>query len=171
MAFDSWDQGVNSLVKLPEYLSKHAYKCPTNPRDGAYQYAFQTNLETFEYWSHSPDVLDNFNTFMGGVRAARANWVEWFPVEQHLLNDFKGGKDDVLLIDVAGGRGHDLEIFKKRYPSAPGRLVLQDLPHVLDDIKDLSETIERVEYDFFTPQPTRGILALQVALDLCSNKS
>jgi len=64
----------------------------------------------------------------------------------------------VLLVDVAGGRGHDIQAFKKAFPNKKGRLVLEDLPAVIDDISELDEGIERVKYDFFTPQPIKGEL-------------
>ena len=144
------------MAKLPEFLRKNGYKCPSDPRKGSFQYAFQTDLEAFEYWAQSPDTLDNFNTFMMGNRAARPSWVDWFPVQKQLLDGLERGKDDVLLIDIAGGRGHDLQAFKTNYPQASGRLILQDTPSVIDDIKSLDESIERIKYDFFTPQPVKG---------------
>ncbi|MCJ1255477.1 hypothetical protein MMC24_003293 [Lignoscripta atroalba] len=154
-----WDQGVRCMAKLPEFLRKNGYKCPSDPRKGSFQYAFQTDLEAFEYWAQSPDTLDNFNTFMMGNRAARPSWVDWFPVQKQLLDGLERGKDDVLLIDIAGGRGHDLQAFKTNYPQASGRLILQDTPSVIDDIKSLDESIERIKYDFFTPQPVKGARA------------
>lgn len=37
-----------------------------------------------------------------------------------------------------------------------GKLALQDLPFVIDDISDLDGKIERVKHDFMTPQPIHG---------------
>ena len=77
-------------------------------------------------------------------------------VESHLL-----GPDlttySALLVDVGGGRGHDILCFRNKFPGR-GRLVLEDLPAVIDDIKELDAGIERVKYDFFTPQIVKGML-------------
>jgi hypothetical protein len=60
-----------------------------------------------------------------------------------------------LLVDIGGGRGHDLEAFGKKFPNAKGKLVLQDLPPI-DDISELDQSIMRMKYDFFTEQPIKG---------------
>jgi hypothetical protein len=36
------------------------------------------------------------------------------------------------MVDVAGGRGHDLKKFRAKFPHAPGRLIVEDLPQVLE---------------------------------------
>ena len=71
----------------------------------------------------------------------------------------QGVKEDdtaVLIVDVAGGRGHDLEAFRRKFPHAQGRMILQDLPSVIDDIQDLDSQIERMAHDMFLPQPIKG---------------
>lgn len=98
---------------------------------------------------------------MMGVRAARPTWSDWFPVQEELFDGVDGEEGSVLLIDIGGGRGHDIGNFEKKFGKergleGKGRLVLQDLPAVINDITDLSKGIERVEYDFFTPQPLKG---------------
>ena len=103
-----------------------------------------------------PDVMTDFNSFMESDRGSRPDWVDWFPVQQQLLDGFKADEEAVLLVDVAGGRGHDIALFKNKFPQAPGRLVLQDLPRVIDDVENLHEGIERCSHDFFTPQPIKG---------------
>jgi hypothetical protein len=45
---------------------------------------------------------------------------------------------------------------RRKYNDAPGRLVLQDLPVVIDAIKDLDPKIERMNHDFHTEQPVKG---------------
>ncbi|KAJ6004204.1 S-adenosyl-L-methionine-dependent methyltransferase [Penicillium canescens] len=44
-------------------------------------------------------------------------------------------KDQLLLVDLGGGRGHGIAYFASRFPDAPGRLILEDLPPVIDCIK------------------------------------
>lgn len=106
-------------------------------------------------------MLDRFNTFMEGNRTGTPHWADWFPVQERIL---KGAATDgrSLIVDIAGGRGHELQGFKQRFPHAPGELVLEDLPVVIDDIYSLDEEITRLKHDFFKPQPVHGSFVMFV---------
>lgn len=149
----SWCSG-NTIVeagqKGPKYFSEAGYRCPTDPRDSLMQYAFQTKLTIFEYMNSMPRVLKDFNTFMGNTMGARKYWTDWFPVQERLLDG--ANESSPLLVDVGGGKGHDVLDFQARYPQKGRRLVLQDLLPVTSDLP----AIERMTYDFFTEQPVRG---------------
>lgn len=80
----------------------------------------------------------------------------FFPVEQRLIKGAKSSEGDVLLVDQGGSLGHDISEFHKKHPLAPGRLVLQDLPSVIAQAKDLDSKIEATGHDFFTEQPVKG---------------
>lgn len=57
---------------------------------------------------------------MGGYRQGRLPWMHpsVYPVEEAL---FPGADpDEPLVVDVAGGLGHDINEFKKFYPNHPG---------------------------------------------------
>jgi len=60
-------------------------------------------------------------------------------VNEVLLSGYKGSNDQsTLLVNISRGRGHDLEAFKNANPNAEGKLVLQDLPPVIDDIRGVA---------------------------------
>ena len=88
-------------------------------------------------------------------------WFEIYPVAKELelsKSTLKTGKDDVLFVDVAGGRGHDVAKFRKTFPDLPGRCILQDLPETIAQVKKSPpEGVELMDYDFFTPQPIKGV--------------
>ena len=98
---------------------------------------------------------------MTAQRAGRGeDWFNFFPVESTICKDFPtDDKDAILLVDIGGGVGHDLRAFKAKFPKLPGRLVLQDLPQVIDSITDIPDAIEPLKYDFFTPQPLQNARA------------
>lgn len=48
------------------------------------------------------------------------------------------------------------ETSRTKHPNAPGRLVLQDLPSVIDRIDQLDVSIERMKHDFYAEQPLKG---------------
>jgi hypothetical protein len=53
------------------------------------------------------------------------------PGEEQVINWFDVSTRDVLLVDLAGGRGRDIEEFHQRFPDTHGRLILEELHHVL----------------------------------------
>ncbi|KAM5366655.1 hypothetical protein ACJA88_011964 [Fusarium oxysporum] len=101
------------------------------------------------------------NNHMGGYRQGRLPWMHpsLYPVEETLFPGTDGSPDAPLLVDVAGGLGHDIHEFKKFYPNHPGKLVLQDLPVVINDVKDIDPSIELMPHDFLTEQPIKGARA------------
>ncbi|KAI2619934.1 S-adenosyl-L-methionine-dependent methyltransferase [Hypoxylon sp. NC1633] len=115
---------VGAATKAPKWLEEAGYRCPTDPRDGFMQYAFQTKLTAFQLFSSMPDILKDFNTFMGNTMGARGYWVDWFPVHKRIIDGADG--ESALLVDVGGGKGHDLVAFQAKFPGQ-GPLVLQDL--------------------------------------------
>ena len=109
------------------------------------------------------NVIGDFNTFMGNTMGARKYWLDWWPVEERVFEGMKVGNEEVntLLVDVGGGKGHDVMAFKQRFGGRGkglGRLILQDQPHVLEEIGkgELGEGIEKCGYDFFTEQPVKS---------------
>ncbi|KAK4099302.1 S-adenosyl-L-methionine-dependent methyltransferase [Parathielavia hyrcaniae] len=120
------------VLALPSHLQKTNYTTPKSMADGNLQYAHDTKLNMFE-WLQANERGMAFNQHMGA-----------------------------LLVDIGGGLGHDLEAFHDRFPTAPGRLVLQDLEPVISAIPAdslLSPRIERAIHDFHTPQPVQGARA------------
>ncbi len=154
----SFDDHTSVLVTLPKYLSENGFANPNGLEDTPYQRAFNTKLPYFEYVKHFPERSRVHNSAMTAQRAGRGEeWFDFFPVESTIIQDFPANdKDAVLLVDIGGGVGQDLQAFKARHSKLPGRLILQELPQVIDSITDISEGIELVKYDFFTPQPFRN---------------
>ncbi|CRG83526.1 Demethylsterigmatocystin 6-O-methyltransferase [Talaromyces islandicus] len=143
-------------AKLPEYFKRTNYKSPTDVHNGPFQYACNVQEPAFDYWAKDPVATDTFNTFMTGVRAGRKNWVQWFPVQEHLISGSTGKDEDPLIVDIGGGRGHGLNTFIKTFPTAKGRFVLEDLPVVIDDVNNRNAGIEAVKHSFFDEQPVQG---------------
>jgi hypothetical protein len=99
---------------------------------------------------------------MESVRGNRQRWVDWLPLQEQVLNDASESHDQPLLVELGGGHGHDIAYFASRFPDAPGRLILEDLSPVIDDIQSLDPKIERVKHDLFAPQPINGKEPLSV---------
>lgn len=72
---------------------------------------------------------------MQGYRLSRPFWGDRYPMEDHLLKESRlqeveQADQRVLMVDVAGGLGHDLVSFKQRFPDivtrTAAKLLLQD---------------------------------------------
>jgi len=155
-----FDGLLPSFVKLPEYLAKTGYRNPQSPIDGPFQYGNQTPLHFFEWLQARPKIFEAFGNHMAGYRQGRPSWMDpdFYPVEDLLGKGFRTeDKDAVMLVDVGGGLGHDIEEFQRKHPRLPGRLVLQDLPSVIKEAtQKLHSAIEPMDHDFFTPEPIKA---------------
>ncbi|KAI9928848.1 hypothetical protein ASPWEDRAFT_180413 [Aspergillus wentii DTO 134E9] len=145
-----------TVLHSPTFFAKTNYQNPLDPNHGPIQHAFNTTLNTWDWFAQNPEALARFNVYMKGARGDRPHWVDWFPVQQEVLDGAVNDASRPLLVDIAGGIGTDIAYFVKRFPDVQGRFILEDLPSVIDDIQDLDGRIERVKHDYFTPQPIKG---------------
>ncbi|KAL1637622.1 hypothetical protein SLS58_009225, partial [Diplodia intermedia] len=149
-----FDLGLPAVAHACDWLKERNHPNPTDGANGPFQGAFQTDLPIFGWLQKHPRFADDVNTFFEGDRGSRPSWVKWFPVEEKLLQGSRA--DAPLLVDFAGGRGHDIVQFRAHFPDQPGRLVLQDQQDVLDSSVPLHPSIEKRSFDFFKEKPVPG---------------
>ncbi|KAL4925956.1 S-adenosyl-L-methionine-dependent methyltransferase [Aspergillus undulatus] len=157
-----YDTARPSFNGFPAHFKKHAYKSPElGSLDGPFQDAHSSwGQPFFEWLVANPPNLTHFDSFMSAYRAGKKNWydVGFYPVQERLVKGFEGGEDDVLLVDVGGGRGHDVETFTTVHPDHPGMVILQDREPVIAGVLEASNgspPFTAQSHDFFTPQPTQ----------------
>ncbi|KAI9925332.1 hypothetical protein ASPWEDRAFT_62821 [Aspergillus wentii DTO 134E9] len=143
---------------LPAHLHDNNYINPTSYTDSAHERGYNTSLTFWEALKRDPLIAKQFSNHMAMYGVGRPSWMDvgFYPV-QRLLDGVK--HDDTLLVDVGGSIGHDILEFQRKWPNAPGRLVLQDLDAVLSKIDSIHPRIEVMPHDFFTPQPVKGARA------------
>ena len=99
--------------------------------------------------------MKSFNTGMRIGKIGRRASV--FPfgdiLERHPCED-----NDVVIVDVGGGRGQALETIREDWPTIKGRMILQDLPNVIEDAeaKGTPPFIETIPGSFFDRQSVKG---------------
>ncbi|KAH8433920.1 uncharacterized protein LDX57_011556 [Aspergillus melleus] len=150
---------LRATAYVPEFLETRGYQTPDDAYDGPFQQAYSTKLHHFEWLARHPDEQHAFNVVMEtGNRAVEGKqWYDFYPWEERLLSD--GDTDRVLLVDIGGGKGHDLARFRER-TNTTGHLILQDVPEVIRDIRvPLAQGIEVQGYNMFDAQPVRGAKA------------
>lgn len=175
----SYDVAGPSFRNLPEYLKSKNYKLPEDldlAKNGPFQAAHKTKDPVYALMSQNPLLIDSFNNHMTAYRAGKPSWLDkgFYPVVDRLVEGFDAGEQghsDVFLVDVGGGKGHDLRELREKYGQfIPGRLVLQDRPGVIpdsnrngnrrsmnrDDGKGGGNCFEAMPHDFFMPQPVKG---------------
>jgi hypothetical protein len=115
-------------------------------------------MDLIDYLRHDVEQKEAFNDYMVIRRPAnQPQWFEIYPVGHELpLQSLKHDEGAVLLVDVGSGKGHETVNFKNRFPSLPGRLVIQDLAMTFQNNEVPLEGIEVMEHNFFDKQPIKG---------------
>ncbi|KIN09001.1 hypothetical protein OIDMADRAFT_37940 [Oidiodendron maius Zn] len=158
---------IPAMFRLPEYLAKSDYINPTDPLNGPFQYATGASENWFAWVRMQQNgVFENFNNHMSAYNEGNYGFMdpEFYPIEEQLFKDIPATADSaelVTLVDVGGGIGHDIARLLSRFPEAPGRFVLQDLPNVIKQAREasLNKRIEFMEHNFFTEQSVKGARA------------
>ena len=122
----------------------------------AFQSAFDTTDKFFEWLAKHPDKHHSFDSMMRKQREGRADWLDFFPLEERIMHGFQAKNDAVLMVDVGGGLGHELESILDKYPGLKGRCILQDLPETIKRIESPRAGIEPIVHAFFMSQPIKG---------------
>lgn len=111
----------------------------------------------WEYMAQFPDRCQAFNYAMQAQSSA-ASWAVGLYPFREVLSELATTDETPLVVDIGGGKGHTLSRIRELTgPDVKGRYVLQERRQVLDDISEELPGIEREEYDFFTPQPLKGM--------------
>ncbi|KAF2962887.1 hypothetical protein GQX73_g10684 [Xylaria multiplex] len=150
-----------SFSRLPEYLRSTRFQNPQDPTNGPFQFANQWDGHAFDWIAEHQEVFQAFHGFVYTLRAHRPSWFEMYPVKERLIEgmDIEGSAS--ALVDIGGGTGQTLEDFRAHVPNYTGKLVLQDLPKVIEAAQKqgLDTRISLQSHDFFTPQPIKGARA------------
>jgi len=154
------------MNKMPEYLASISFRNPDLAKQNLFQYAMQTDMEFFDWLHTQPKDLEIFSATMAASSAfqqgAVINMVSGLfphktdPASNHLSLD----EDQVLLVDVGGGRGTIMNEVRKARPDLKGAIIVQDLPKEIEG-REPSEGIQSMVYDFFKPQPVKGMSPFQ----------
>ncbi|KAJ5180607.1 S-adenosyl-L-methionine-dependent methyltransferase [Penicillium capsulatum] len=148
---------MKASTSLNEYFKTNGYRNPDDAHGAPFQFAYNTKDHHFDWLQKNPEDQHAFNVVMGLNRQVEGvQWYDFYPVQDKL----QVSPDRVRLVDVGGGLGHDVTGFKERFPDMPGRLVVEDLPVVIQDIvAPLADGVEAVGCDMFREQPVQGAKA------------
>lgn len=153
-----------SFGHFPEFFKLHGYRDAVTSIDGPLQFAFcrEEPLHFFPWLEATPPNRDRFASFMSAYRAGHPDWWDpgFYPVTDRLVDGFDPDFSNIFLVDMGGGRGHDLDQFVKVHKDRPGKVILQDQETVISSIPDKGEKqYEPQSHDFFTTQPIKAARA------------
>ncbi|KAL8870038.1 MAG: hypothetical protein Q9174_003822 [Haloplaca sp. 1 TL-2023] len=127
---------------------------PQNELHNPFTYTY--GIPMFDYLDKDAEQKEAFDLWMSSRRAVKdKSWFDLYPIVPPLLQGVRQDADNIFLVDVGGGRGHDISALRERFPDLPGRLVLQDLPGTFKDLPKI-EGVEFMAHDMFTAQPIKG---------------
>ena len=149
------------MLSLPAYLARTAWSKPNESSQTLFKYHVQIPVSLFEWLQTQPEELTRFGATMAAANQLRLRGVlttlsRSLPYDGESYR--KSIENDVLLVDVGGGKGKLIERFRKQRPDLKGRMILQDLPRVVEG-REIVEGVEYMVHDFFTPQPITGTLS------------
>lgn len=147
--------------KFLAFLKERKYSNPTDKSDTGFMYGMGTQDHYFQYISR-PGREVEAEAFYNHMRfkTLGLKWHEMPGIIQGVFGDYQAKNDEVLMIDVGGGSGHDLVSFRAAHPDVKGRLIVQDLPETIRAANAAGELavkgIEAGEHDFFTQEMVMG---------------
>ena len=152
-----FDEYAPVNAKLYEFFREHGFKNPNSQLINPYCFAHRTgNQDMWEYIDSFPDRLKNLNLGMMAQTGATAWTVGIFPFQDE-LSKLNTNEETVLVIDIGGGKGHVSKKIRDLTAGISGKIILQERPEALNDLVDSLPGITTMEYDFFTPQPIKGM--------------
>lgn len=146
---------------LPSFIQqKSLHQFLHNGKKTAFEQTYKKSF--FQFFAEDENHRRYFDDYMAARRVGLMNWHEVFPFDPLLTKEAKTGPDAVLLVDVGGNVGHELASFAHAHKYHPGKLILQDLPQLIEKVEKKGRpkgVDECMGYDFFTPQPVKGARA------------
>lgn len=145
------------LCNLSNHLSSTSFAEPCDENTDPYTFTFGKSI--WKRHNEEPLLNERFNNSMTVSYAARGIPAECFLFDAEAAR-LNLTSNDIFLVDIGGGMGHQTLRIRNMYPSIPGRVIVQDLPHVVEYAKTQKDVvgagIEFQWHDMFKPQPVEG---------------
>lgn len=164
MRTNRYDEYNLANARMYEFFRNNGFKSPEDHLLNPYCFAHQTGEKNM--WEHIgafPERFQNLNLAMIAQTVA-TNWtVGIFPFKDE-LKEVKSDDETVLVVDIGGGSGHVTKQIMEFVEEIPGKVVLQERDELIDAIGRTIPEVTTMKYDFFTPQPIKGMTNRPFAL-------
>ena len=122
---------MRAAQALPEFFAANKYANPNNSRKCPFQLGIGADETFFEYLTNNKFVGDSFNDYMAAVHMGEKGLHTLYDFEERWGSDLQ--ESTPLFVDVGGGNGHQC-LSLVELAGGKGRIILQDLPEVTDDL-------------------------------------
>jgi demethylsterigmatocystin 6-O-methyltransferase len=140
------------LQALPDFLAETKFQDIVDGSHTVFQKAFNTDLSCFTWLPTQPKRFLYIQRQMAVQRDK--DWLDVFPVEKE-VDSWSAEPDKALFVDIGGGMGGQCRGFRAKYPKVPGRIILQELPQLVERLPPM-EGIEKMAQNFFEQQTIEG---------------
>lgn len=144
-------------IELPEYFKKHQPEELYDMKKSPFAFAF--GKEGLTYYEVLNEDVAKRNIWKNTLQQMEANMpiLGMFPFAT-LKDQVEKELERPFIVDVGGGKGQAMLAIESECPKFfGGKVILQDLPIVIDSLK--SEDLPGIEptaHDIFTPQPVKS---------------
>ena len=157
LRFSSFDILGPVYQEMPKFLEKINYQNITDGYNTVWQSAHETDEPVFIWYPKRPELFAYFNQHMAARRKSMTTWLDIYPVEKETTG---WDPETPIFIDIGGGIGHQCAELKAKYPKLQGRVILQELPHCIDQAMP-TPGVENMVHDCFQPEPVKGMLTMK----------
>jgi hypothetical protein len=142
------------MSALPEFLASIEFNNPAEHRPSLFGFARHTDRTMFEWLETQPEQRAIFAEYQSATSELADYQLR--PFLKSVLSQPVQVDSGVVFVDVGGGRGATLrEVCQTLSPNLAGRVILQDLPKVVEGL-ETEDGVEAMPYNFFEPQPLKG---------------
>ena len=146
---------------MPAFLRRTGFKNPTDQKNTVWQLAHSCTEDCYEWMLGHPQNFEQLNLYMMARSEGQISAFDYWAPGSADLNP-----ERPVFVDVGGSIGVKCAEFKKRFPDVPGRVILQDLPFAIEHAIP-TPNVEKMVYDFLTPQPIKGTVPLLTPPSSC----
>lgn len=153
-----YDESFQPLTRLHQYLREKNFSEPTQLEHSPALWA--TGNEGNAYWDIMQADPERLAAFQKGMQASQKYLPSTGPYNFSAL--MQEASDRPVLVDVGGGHGQTISEILRTHPTIPpNRIILQDLPKVVETAKTskfLPAGVQVMDYNYNEPQPVKGTL-------------
>ncbi|KAH6865468.1 S-adenosyl-L-methionine-dependent methyltransferase [Alternaria rosae] len=156
-----FDDFYNVGWRVPSFLDSISHLNPSDINNGPFQHAHGfSNKSLYTVFNEDAAMGERFGGMIQMYNAGKPFFWEngYYPFKERLVVSGPTSDEEVLLVDIGGGDAGDLGLLKKALgDDVKGRLVLQELKHIVDRSKQ--DGFEAHVGDWNEVQPIKGARA------------
>ncbi|KAI4906031.1 hypothetical protein J4E90_010946 [Alternaria incomplexa] len=156
-----FDDFYNVGWRVPSFLDSISHRNPSDINNGPFQHAHGfSNKSLYTYFNEDAAMGERFGGMIQMYNAGKPFFWEdgYYPFRERLVEGGPVSDKEVLLVDIGGGDAGDLGLLRKALgEDVKGRLVLQELKHIVD--RSEQDGFEAHVGDWNEVQPIKGARA------------